>query len=289
MKDFPLVTIGVSTYNRKDFLQESLDSLLAQTYPNFEIIVVDDGSTDGTETMMAEKYPSITYVKKENGGDASAKNMAVMLAKGKYIVFNDSDDIFLPDAVERLYKAAGEKEKVIAYGTYITIDEVGKRLSTRAKVSKFPSGRIIKDLIEHIIVNNCGTLFPTALLRESSLYDCSLRCSYDYKLALELSLQCEFIPVPEPVFLRRRHSSNLSQGSYDKQKIVLEVLEEFLAKNEEELSPFKKIISKRRADLHNKLAREALKEGHKATAKEHWKTALNNRFSWKVLFRYLFV
>lgn len=288
MQEYPLITIGVSTYNRKDFLQASLDSLLAQTYPNCEIIVIDDGSTDGTENMMREKYPQIQYVKKENGGDASAKNMATMLAKGEYIVFNDSDDIFLPDAVERLYKAVSTHPDSIGYGSYITIDKDGNRLSTRSKVSHLPSGRITGALIQHIVVNNCGTLFPAHLLKESSRYDTRLRCSYDYKLILELSLQCEFIPVQEPVFLRRRHSSNLSSVSYAKQKIVLDVLEEFLQKYEAELTPYKKIIRQRRADLHNKLAKAARKEGDRQRARSHLKTALQYSFTWKAFFRYLF-
>ena len=65
-KDLPLITIGVSAYNRENYLPFCLDSLLAQSYPNCEIIVVDDGSTDGTEKLMKERYPQINYFRKEN-------------------------------------------------------------------------------------------------------------------------------------------------------------------------------------------------------------------------------
>ena len=288
MESLPLITIGVSTYNRKDYLQLSLDSLLAQTYKNCEIIVVDDGSTDGTEEMMAEKYPSITYVKKENGGDASAKNMAISLAKGEYIVFNDSDDLFLPDSVERLYEAIRNRPGSISYGCYTTIDEKGIPQATRNKVPILPKGRITSSLIEHIVVNNCGTLIPTSILQNGSRFDSSLRCCYDYKLALELSLKTEFFPLEKPVFLRRRHSSNLSQATYAKQKIVLDVLEEFVEKKRDELKDFEKIIRKRRASLHIKLAREAQKEKNKVLAKEHLRKSLENSFCLKAFFRYLF-
>jgi glycosyltransferase involved in cell wall biosynthesis len=125
-KQLPLITIGVSAYNRKDYLKLSLNSLLNQTYPNCEIIVIDDGSTDGTDAMMAEEYPQIKYVKQTNGGDASAKNHAAKIANGKYIVFNDSDDLFLPDSVERLYNALPPDGFGISYGTYQTIDAEGK-------------------------------------------------------------------------------------------------------------------------------------------------------------------
>ena len=89
MDDLPLISIGVSTYNRREYLKFSLDSLLAQTYKNCEIIVIDDGSTDGTAEMMQECYPQIKYVYQANAGDAAAKNHAAALAQGEYIVFND--------------------------------------------------------------------------------------------------------------------------------------------------------------------------------------------------------
>ena len=130
--DLPLISIGVSAYNRKDYLRLSLDSLLAQTYPNCEIIVVDDGSSDGTGEMMAAEYPQIRYIYQENAGDAAAKNHAAREAHGEYIVFNDSDDLFLPDTVERLYNALPENPgNACSYVTYQTIDAEGNSLLHR--------------------------------------------------------------------------------------------------------------------------------------------------------------
>ena len=74
MDKYPLITIGVSAYNRANYLPFCLDSLLAQTYPNCEIIVIDDGSSDNTRELMQTKYPQIKYVYQENAGDAAAKN-----------------------------------------------------------------------------------------------------------------------------------------------------------------------------------------------------------------------
>ena len=154
MDKYPLVTIGVATYNRKDYLRECLDSLLAQSYPACEIIVIDDGSTDGTGAMMQEKYPQIKYVYQENAGDPAAKDHAARIGTGEYIVFNDSDDVFLPDAVERLMNALPENDDLaVAYGTYITIDAEGKVMPTKRKAATYPSGRITKELLQHILVN----------------------------------------------------------------------------------------------------------------------------------------
>ena len=182
MNDLPLITIGVSAYNRENFLPECLDSLLAQTYKNIEIIVVDDGSADNTKQLVTEKYPQVKYIYKENGGDASAKNRAAKEGKGEYIVFNDSDDVFLPDAVERLYNALREGQKqygkdVIAYGTYSGIDENSIPHPVKPKAAVFPSGKITGALLKNILVCNPGTLIPREKFIDYGGYDETLRCT----------------------------------------------------------------------------------------------------------------
>ena len=269
-QNYPLITIGVSAYNRKNYLPECLDSLLQQTYPRCEIIVVDDGSTDGTEELMQEKYPQIKYIRKENGGDASAKNLAAKNASGEYIVFNDSDDVFFPDAVERLYKALQDKgNNTCSYGTYQTIDADGKILPTKRKVSTLPSGNITSVLLRHIIVNNCGTLMPLSAFSECGSFNEKLRVGYDWALFLEMSLNHNFYAVQEPVFYRRRHGNNISSASYGKIHILLNVFEDFISRHQDILAPYSRIIKKRLADLHRKLYREAKKEKLFQQAFEH--------------------
>ncbi len=284
----PLITVGISTYNRKDYLAESLKSIQEQTFRDFEIIVVDDGSTDGTGDMMREKFPEITYIYQQNGGDASAKNTAAAHANGKYIVFNDSDDLFLPDALERLYAPLKEAPDACSYGRYITIDKDGNRLPTKPKVKKYPSGNILPDLLLHILVNNTATMMPLEKFRATGGYDTSLRCSYDYKFSLELARDTSLFFVEDPVFLRRRHGGNLSAGSYEKQHIVLDVFEDFLKNHPEVRGEYPRNVKLRLADLHNKLARQAKKQSMpKDVIRKHLKTALKQHFTFRTLFRYL--
>lgn len=294
MNELPLITIGVSAYNRENFLPECLDSLLAQTYKNIEIIVVDDGSVDNTRKLVTEKYPQVCYIYKDNGGDASAKNRAAREAKGEYIVFNDSDDVFLPDAVERLYNAlcAGQQqygENVIAYGTYSGIDENSVRHPVKRKTAVYPSGNITGELLKNVLVCSTGVLFPRKVFLDCGGYDESLRCMHDWKISLELALVHTFIAIQEPVFLRRRHSGNLSAASYRGSKTTLDVFEEFVAAHPELDGRYGKVIRRRRAVLNARLAREAKKEKlDKTIIRQHLKTALKNSFSFKNLFRYLF-
>ena len=288
MNDLPLISIGVSTYNRKDYLKLSLDSLLNQTYPNCEIIVVDDGSADNTGEMVKALYPQVKYVYQANAGDAAAKNHAARLAQGEYIVFNDSDDLFLPDAVERLYNAVKDKEKTaISYGTYTTIDPAGKELPTKRKAALYPSGKITGNLLEHIVVCNCGTLIPLEIFRKANMFDTALKVSYDYALFLELSLNSKFYAVQQPVFLRRRHNSNMSSANYGKMLTVLKIVEDFTARHSEIATQYPRELNKRLADLHNKLCREARKEKRAAEAKMHAKTAFSLQPTLKNFFRTL--
>lgn len=283
--EYPLISIGVSAYNRKEYLKLCLNSLMAQTYPNYEIIVIDDGSSDGTDLMMAEFYPAIKYVRQANSGDAAAKNHAARIAKGDYIVFNDSDDMFYPDSVMRLYQALPADGNACSYGTYQTIDIDGNPLPTKRKISCYPSGEIIVHLLKHILVNNCGTLIPRQKFLDLGGFDSSLRVMYDYKFFLELSLQCNFFAIQEPVFLRRRHNANLSKADYGKMQTARKVFEDFLLSHPELMSSYAKIISQRKSDLENKLYREAKREGLKKEAAQHAKNAFVLNPEIKTFFR----
>ena len=284
----PLITIGVSTYNRKDYLRESLQSLQRQTLQDFEIIVVDDGSTDDTREMVRTEFPEVRYIYQPNSGDAAAKNQAAAHAAGRYLVFNDSDDLFLPDALERLYAPLAAHPDNCSYGQYLTIDAAGKQLPTRSKMKQFPSGNIVPELIMHVIVHSCATMMPTALFRALGGYDTTLRVGHDYKLALELATRTHLHAIPEPVFLRRRHSTNLSSANYEKIELLLNVVEDFLKRHPEAGTAYAPLVRKRLADFHNKLAREAKKEKRApALIRQHLRQSLREEFSLKALLRYL--
>src|SRR5687767_6071987 len=94
----PFITVVVPTYNRADLIADTIKSLLAQEYQNYEILVIDDGSTDNTEQVVnALKADKVSYIKKGNAERAAARNYGASLAKGEYVNFFDSDDIALPN------------------------------------------------------------------------------------------------------------------------------------------------------------------------------------------------
>ena len=286
--NYPLISIGVSAYNRKDYLKLCLNSLLDQTYPNFEIIVIDDGSTDGTQEMMAECYPDIRYVRQENGGDASAKNHAARIASGEYIVFNDSDDLFYPDSVMRLYQAMPASGNACVYGTYQTIDAEGREVPTRRKMRRYPSGRILKYLLRHVIVNSCGVLIPRQMFLDAGGFDTGLKVMHDHNLFMELALNYEFYAIQKPVFLRRRHGNNLSSASYEKMQIANKVFEDFVARHPELQPHYSRIIRRRRYDMQNRLFREAKRQKMRKAAAGHAREAFRLKPGFKTFFRMVF-
>lgn len=124
----PRVSVIIATYNRRKLLKESIESVLNQSFQDFEIIVIDDGSTDNTSELIQEiNSPKIRYYYQENSGRSHARNKALGLARGEFIAFNDSDDLYFPDKLEIQVKTMDHNPDVgMLYSTAKCIDEAGK-------------------------------------------------------------------------------------------------------------------------------------------------------------------
>ncbi|MBN2454969.1 MAG: glycosyltransferase [Sedimentisphaerales bacterium] len=267
------VSICVPTYNRKDYLAETLASVYSQTYTDYEVVVVDDGSTDGTSDMIERAgYKNLRYHWQKNSGDAAARNKLINLAQGQYITFVDSDDLLMPDSVERLIRAEeSQDDAVIAYGPYLRIDENGKVYG--ASKRKLYSGFITKYLFESIIVHSCGSMFPKQVLEQAGGFDQSLPVCSDYDLWLRLSLKCRFIALSGPTFKRRRHQGNLSVISSGNQITELKVLECFyFEKGGKSIIP-KRIAMRRLSRQQYRAGKYLLKEKDTKKAIQYFRTS----------------
>jgi len=222
----PKVSICIPTYNRKDYLKETINSILAQTYKDYEIVIVDDGSTDGTEDMIKNLGFPVTYHWQQNAGDAAARNKLITLAKGQYISFIDSDDLLMPDAIERMVSAMeAQNEDAIVYGSYFRIDQNGNIYGKCKR--KLHSGNITRHLFKTILVHACGSMLPRKILKTPEVFDTSLKVCSDYDLWLCLSLDYHFIALDRPTFKRRRHLGNLSISTFENCLTEFEVLKRF--------------------------------------------------------------
>lgn len=126
----PLVSVIIPAYNRKAYVQEAIDSVLAQTYPHYEIIVIDDGSTDGTGEALAARYGDrINYHWQENRGESAARNWGIQMARGQYIALLDSDDLWYPNKLSTQVKWIVDRPEVgILSCLGETIDSSGRAL-----------------------------------------------------------------------------------------------------------------------------------------------------------------
>ena len=259
-----LVSICIPTYNRKDYLKETLDSISAQTYKDYEIVIVDDGSTDGTGEMIRQIDLPVKYYWQENAGDAAARNKLIELTQGRYITFIDSDDLLMPDALKRMMEVISrEKEDVVVYGPYLRIDQNGNIYGRCRR--RLHSGYVTKYLFEDIFIHSCGSMFPKRILRGTA-FDTSLKVCSDYALWLRLSLKYRFIALPEPTFKRRRHSANLSRASFEKRLAELNVLECFYFEK-----AGKEVVPERNA--MRRLSKEAYRVAKYALRDRDWKSA----------------
>nr|WP_305909921.1 glycosyltransferase [Methylomarinum sp. Ch1-1]MDP4522860.1 glycosyltransferase [Methylomarinum sp. Ch1-1] len=148
-EEFPLVTIVTPTYNQAEYLAETIESILAQTYPNIEYIVINDGSTDHTEEVLNLYRERVTCITQENMGQSATLNKGWTIAKGKFIGYLSSDDILYPDAISCLVDALKEadlKKLGVFYGSFNIITQSG-RIVKKIEPEKYSKSRLQIDLI----------------------------------------------------------------------------------------------------------------------------------------------
>ena len=145
MLDSRLVSVIIPTYNRRQLLQLALESVLAQTYPAIEIIVVDDGSTDNTAAMLAQYAGRITCIRQANRGGTAARNAGMLAASGDYLSFLDHDDLMLPTKIERQVRMLTAQSKIgVACCRWYYVDKDGNRMD---KIGMLPEGDVFGRLV----------------------------------------------------------------------------------------------------------------------------------------------
>jgi glycosyltransferase involved in cell wall biosynthesis len=189
----PKVSIIIPAYNAEAYVKEAVDSALAQTYKNREVIVVDDGSTDGTKKVL-EPYiarKEIIYILQSNKGLAGARNTGTRAAKGEYIALLDSDDIFLPEKVaEQVAALESRPDFAVCYcGLIHFTDPPAGRAGSEPKRFYhhrfyYPSGDIFEPLLRRQFVNPLSVLARREVFEKYGYFDEALRRSEDWDLWL---------------------------------------------------------------------------------------------------------
>jgi hypothetical protein len=220
----PLVSIVVVCYNQAHYLQEAIESALAQTYMPMQILLVDDGSTDETAAVCA-RYPSVRYIHQENRGLAAARNIGLAFAIGEYVLFLDADDKLLPDAVRSGLECFEEfSESAFVSGSHRKISSDGMPIETEA--GEFIEADHYRRLLEgNYIGMHATVLYRRAILASAGGFDESLRACEDYEIYLRIARRWQVSAHRKLVAEYRQHDTNMSRDRAFMLKSVLQVLD----------------------------------------------------------------
>jgi glycosyltransferase involved in cell wall biosynthesis len=208
----PKVSIVIAAYNVARFIRKTIDSALRQSLSNIEVIVIDDGSTDGTsEILHSYSDDNLTLLRQENSGVSTARNVGLAMARAPYIFFLDADDILAPDA---LFKMAVTldlmPQHVACFGHHIKISEDGTELSTRSYLRwrVLPSGDTLRNLIAKNFISG-AICIRTEAARAVGGFNPELKLGEDWEFWCRLATLGDFAAMPDDVILmyRQRFSS----------------------------------------------------------------------------------
>ena len=238
----PKVSVVIPTYERIETLPRSLDSVINQTFSDWELIVVDDGSTDGTDEMILRDYPAVRLHRQENAGVSFARNAGVALTAGEWIAFLDSDDAWLPEKLERQLSAlANEPELRLSHTDEIWIRN-GKRVNQPKEYAK-SGGAIYRRCLPLCCICPSSVLFRRDLFDEIGGFDEILPVCEDYDLWLRITAR-EPVHYLDEALVRKYggHEDQLSTTVWGLDRYRIRALEKILS--EEILSPKDQLLTK---------------------------------------------
>ena len=226
----PLVSVIIPTFNRGYCLEESVRSVLQQSFTDFELIVVDDGSTDNTLEVVAQ-FPAVKLLRlEENRGVSFARNRGMAMAEGDCIAFLDSDDLWEQDKLATQVKWI-ERDSQAVYTDEIWIRN-GVRVNPMNKHRKY-SGDIFRYCLPLCIVSPSSVLLRTELLNEVGGFDESMPVCEDYDLWLRIAKRYPFHFIEEKLIVKRGgHEDQLSRKYWGMDRWRVHALEKLLKENQ---------------------------------------------------------
>lgn len=204
-----LVSVIIPCYNHAHFLGEAIASVTNQTYPHIEIVVVDDGSTDGVEQIV-KSYPNICYLRQDHLGLSRARNIGLAHSKSAYVVFLDADDLLLPNAIEiSIHALTAREDCPLTFGLYEDIGTAqGMNVLSHDQIYDY------KYLLQRNFIGNPGSvLYRRWVFAEIGGFDEANSPAADYDLYLRIARQFPILCHHQPVVQYRKHGGNMSNNA----------------------------------------------------------------------------
>lgn len=224
-----MISVIIPTYNRAYLIREAIDSVLGQTNPNLELIVVDDGSTDETAEVLARYGERVRVIRQENRGVSAARNAGIAAASGEWIAFLDSDDLWKPRKLEKQMAWLQAHPQVKICHT----DEIwirgGVRVNSMKKHAK-PAGWIFEECLPFCVVSPSSVVIHRSVFDVVGLFDETLPACEDYDLWLRVAVKYPFGYIPEKLVVKRGgHADQLSRKYWGLDRFRVQSLRKILA------------------------------------------------------------
>lgn len=222
----PRISVVIPAYNSADTIRETVESVLNQTFSDFEIIVIDDGSQDATlEILTRIQDLRLKVFSYPNAGASTSRNRGLALARGKFIAFLDADDLWTPDKLEaQLNALQANPQASVAYSWTDFIDKDGRFLWSGLHIT-VNGDALEKLLVVNFLENGSNPLIRKQALTEVGGFDPSLGSAEDWELWLRLAAYYQFVAVPKPQILYRRTSSSKSANILRHEAASLSVID----------------------------------------------------------------
>lgn len=262
----PRISVIIPSYNRASFLLEAVESVYKQTFPDFELIIIDDGSTDET-TEALKKFPrSFLYRFQENQGVSKARNLGLTLARGEWVAFLDSDDLWLPKKLETQMRFLSEHPETRICQTQEIWIRKGRRVNPQKKHQKY-SGHIFAPSLQLCLVSPSAVMIQKQLLDEVGYFDETLPACEDYDLWLRISSKHPIYLIDQPLVVKRGgHSDQLSHTIPALDRYRIQALKKILGSgqlsHDQYVIAFKELETKCHIYGQGCLKRGKIEEGH---------------------------
>lgn len=266
----PVVSVVIPAYGLPDYLNEAVESVCRQTFLDYEIIVVDDGSPEGVVERYKLPQTAQLIVHDHHGGaGAATRNTGLRAARGKYVAFLDQDDIWLPETLERQVEALERNPDIaIAFCHYTVVDENLTPLPVQR-----PPRRGVRDPLKKLI-SGCFIRTPsTVLVRRDAVEECgrfdeSIVGGSDWDFYLRLARRHKFIAVPESLVLYRTHPRQMHKDEVVMRRAKFMVLEKALDWSRDERWGIRKAVRRSYCRLCRQTAQAQLARGQSEEARK---------------------
>ena len=222
----PKVSVVIPAYNAMTYLPDTLNSVLQQTFRDFEVLIIDDGSTDYIQTWVAQNVtdPRIRLIAQANQGLSAARNIGIANAQGEYVAFLDADDLWESTKLEKQVHYLNNNLAVgLVYNWISIIDAKGK--PTGRVWSGNIEGNVLVELLQRNIIDCPSVLVRRKCFEDVGMFDPTLRSVEDWDMWIRIATRYPFAVTKEPLVYYRQHASNMSKNWSVMEKAFHQVIE----------------------------------------------------------------